>query len=133
MKVIASELSIRCRGKRYNTWKIYVWEMIVVWPIGATLGIAVLLWRHRSKLNPSIPVDTSAKKKRRRSDTLVDGFQREQRRNKKAMDELLKLQIREQDETIRGLEFLYEDYVSPFLCNQFDDPLGTPMLSFPHL
>ena len=41
---------------------------------------------------------------------LHDGFQREQRRHARAMDEISKLDVRIDDGSIAGLEFLFEDY-----------------------
>ena len=102
LRVIAVELSIQCRGKsgtRYGQWQIFAAIMIVVWPIGAPLCIAVLLWRNRRKLNPTltaVPENSGG------------GFQRQEWRS--AQLELKKLQLREADTSITGLEFLFEEY-----------------------
>jgi len=109
LKVIAAELSIKCTSKRYRRWAVYAAVMIAIWPVGATLATAVLLWSNRAKLNPTVlaPVDNDMA---RNDDDDVDGFQRERRRHANAMGELAKLKVRANDASIAGLEFLFEDF-----------------------
>jgi len=109
LRVIASELSIKCTSKRYRRWAVYVAIMIALWPVGATLGLAVLLWRNRGKLNPEVPAEAIAQHHDQDDD--VDGFQRERKRHRKAMDQLRKLAVRDEDDSVKGLEFLFEECV----------------------
>ena len=54
LEVMAVELSVNCRSTRYKGWRIYDIIMIVIWPVGTTLGLAILLWLNRKELNPEI-------------------------------------------------------------------------------
>ena len=106
LRVIAAELSIKCTSKRYRRWAVYDAIMVALWPVGATLGLAVLLFRNRAKLNPTVVQQAVATDRNHE----IDGFEREQRRHAKAMSELSKLKVRNNDQSIAGLEFLFEDY-----------------------
>ena len=108
--VVATELSIECTSTRYRQWKIYDVLMIVIWPVGMTLGLSVLLFSHRAKLNPKLEEDERLPPQRRSSDIDFDGFARQKSRHKKAMEQLQKLEIRDTDDSIAGLEFLFEEY-----------------------
>ena len=81
--------------------------MIAVWPGGATLGLAILLWRNRAKLNPALDERTVD------SNVRESGFQRAQREYKSALEQIRKLEIRGNDESISGLEFFFEEYGIP--------------------
>jgi len=109
LRVIATELSVRCSSKRYRRWLVYDGVMIALWPVGTLLGLATLLFKNRKKLNPQV---NHALQTRMSSDPDgdVDGFQLEKRRHAQAMGELSKLKVRNADESLRGLEFLYEEY-----------------------
>ena len=106
LRVIGVELSIKCTSKRYRRWAIYDALMIVMWPVGVTLGIGVLLWRNRSKLNPKLP-DPQNNQPQTPAEHRRDLAER---RHAKVMDELAKLELRDKDESLTGLEFLFEDY-----------------------
>ena len=129
LKVIASELSISCTSTRYKKWTIYVALMIIIWPVGATLGIATLLWSNRSNLNPKIPTgdttdedsdsdeddDTKEDESPREVVTPmetggIDGFERQRRRHAKVMIQLEKINLRDANEALAGLEFVFEEY-----------------------
>mmetsp|Transcript_2290 Transcript_2290/g.7733 ORF Transcript_2290/g.7733 Transcript_2290/m.7733 type:complete len:1105 (+) Transcript_2290:2193-5507(+) len=132
LRVIADEPSIRCASKRYRRWAIYDAIMIALWPVGATSAIALLLWRNRHALNPALasvdadadadatngpdvpaPSSSSTRKKLAdddNDDDVIEGFQRDRRRHLGAMGELAKLKIRNADESLKGLEFLFEEY-----------------------
>ena len=113
LRVIAVELSISCRSKRYRRWAIYDGIMIAVWPVGATLGLAILLWRNRTKLNPALPTDE--KSVLDDSNVRDSGFERAQGMFVNALEQIKKLEIRSNDESISGLEFLFEEYGIPVL------------------
>ena len=93
LRVIATQLDIKCTSRRYRRWGIFTGLMIAVWPLGATTGLATLLWSHRTKLNP----DVSKK------------FTRKERKERRAY-EIEKLRLRNADPTISGLAFLFEEY-----------------------
>lgn len=63
--------------------------MIAVWPLGMTFCLALLLWTHRRRLNP----------------TIVNEDQKED-----VSSDLVKLRIRDADESVKFLSFLYEDF-----------------------
>ena len=46
--------TISCTSPSYDAWLPYVVVSIVVYPIGVPLGFAVVLWRLRDHLNPSV-------------------------------------------------------------------------------
>jgi len=104
LKVVAVQLSVQCFSRRYNSWAIYVAIMIAIYPIGATLDCAILLWCSRAKLNPALDADSVT------ADG-GDGFSSgELRRHARAMDQAAKLELRSTDDSIAGLEFLFEEY-----------------------
>ena len=119
LSVIAVDLAVKCTSRRHQRWTLYVGFMIGIWPVGATLCLAALLWRNRFKLNPTTAQvrahidEMSGSQQRRRTSqtntTLSDGFDRERRRHARAMDEISKLDLRNADSTIAGLEFLFEE------------------------
>ena len=88
--VIAMQPDIPCTSPRYRYWKYYTAVMIAVWPVGMTMGLALLLWAHRRKLNPDV------EKK----------FTRKERQ----LHDIEKLRHRDADPSISGLAFLFEEY-----------------------
>jgi len=62
-----------------------------------------LLFKHRTKLSPQVDREHTSQDHAR-------GFLRERRRHFVALGELAKIEIRNADESIAGLEFLYEEY-----------------------
>ena len=103
LRVIASALSIKCTSKRYRQWAIYAALMIAVWPVGATLGIAVVLFATRAKLNPAVALPSSDLGSN-------EAVRRETSRHLKAVTELKKIEARNADKSITGLEFVFEEY-----------------------
>lgn len=71
-------------------------------------GSRLLLFKNRNKLNP--PLSHLQNPHMSESEGDADGFQREKRRHTLAMGELAKLKVRNDDDRLRGLEFLYEEY-----------------------
>lgn len=82
LRVITSALEIKCTSPKYRRWSMYAGLMIILYPVGATFGLAVLLWSHRGKLNPA-------------GDNLPDQ---------------VKYDLRDADESIDSLKFLFEEY-----------------------
>jgi len=60
LRVIATDLSVKCTSTRYRRWSFYVAIMIVIWPIGVTLSLALLLWCNRAKINPPLGASKSS-------------------------------------------------------------------------
>jgi len=108
LRVIATELSIRCTSRRYRRWACYAVLMIAVWPGGATMGLALLLWKHRAKLNPRVTSPMEFPTALTSRD--LDGFARDRRRYSQAMEQLRKVAARNDDEAVKGLAFLFEEY-----------------------
>lgn len=102
LRVIAVETSIKCTSKRYQRWAPYAATMIAVWPVGTTLGIGLLLWQNRERLDPVVL-------KKNEGDDIA-GLEREERHHRTATVELIKLKQRNADGTIVGLEFLIEEF-----------------------
>ena len=130
LRVMANELAIKCTSRRYQRWAVYVAIMIAVWPVGATCGLGVLLFRNRHRLNPRRPKQTAVG---RPALSGVDGFEREQRRHFNAMGELAKIKIRNADKSIAGLEFLFEDYVRSIFSRSSRKTIGAAVFLIPHL
>ncbi|KAJ8614593.1 hypothetical protein CTAYLR_004976 [Chrysophaeum taylorii] len=104
LRVVASQLDIRCTSARYKAWALYDACMIALWPVGVTLGIAVVLWRNRSRLDPDVVSSSSSRGE-------IDGaFQRDQRRRATASLQVEKIAIRNADPSVASLEFLFEEY-----------------------
>ena len=108
LHVLAVDLSIKCDNSRYRRWSPFVAMMIAVWPVGVPVGLAVLLWSNRAKLNPALPRFDLAPSERRTLE--CDGPEREQLRHAMAMEDHAKLKLRNEDESIAALEFIFEDY-----------------------
>ncbi|KAJ8598600.1 hypothetical protein CTAYLR_001698 [Chrysophaeum taylorii] len=97
---------LRCAGERYAGNLKLVLLMIFVWPVGVPLGFAVLLWRYRHEINPKIDEARSAYD--RYASSL--GFESDRRRFFESVKQSKKIDIREKNESIKWLEFLYEEY-----------------------
>uniref|UniRef100_A0A7S3K1T8 Tyrosine-protein kinase ephrin type A/B receptor-like domain-containing protein n=1 Tax=Aureoumbra lagunensis TaxID=44058 RepID=A0A7S3K1T8_9STRA len=109
LKIVASQLDIKCTGDRYKLFGIYSALMIVLWPVGVTLGLTVLLWRNRAHLNPPVIVDSNSREGGKK-DEETDDFKKEKHRHATAMRELVKIKKRDEDESISSLEFFFEEY-----------------------
>jgi len=110
--VVASELSIKCTGRRYRRWRVYDAMMVALYPAGMTSLIAVLLWSNRAKVNPRIQVASRSESSSER-EAASDGdgrYARELRRHQRSLDELAKSELRDADDSIAGLKFLYDEY-----------------------
>lgn len=112
LQVVAVQLNVKCTSKRYAAWSLYNACMILFWPVGLPFGIAVVLWRNRARLNP--PVDAEGNGAVVDTDNLdpieTTAFLRERRRHATAILQLEKIKIRNEDQTISSLAFLFEEY-----------------------
>ena len=108
LRVIAVERDIKCTSKRYRRWRVYDAFMIFIWPVGAVLCVAMLLFKNRAKLNPAL-TDEAPPPQTGGATRGDGGFEREKRRHARAMGELRKLKLRSADDSISGLEFLFEE------------------------
>jgi hypothetical protein len=57
---LRADYSISCDTGKHTAYKIYAAVMIAVYPIGIPSLYAVLLWRHRHSLNPTISTTAEA-------------------------------------------------------------------------
>lgn len=110
LKVLMADPSVKCTSPRYHAWFAYVIFSCLVWPIGMPLGVGVLLWRNRRRLNPIIPDNYLARRSSSGTVEHTQAFQRERLRHKIAMQQLAKLDIRDKDKNLRFLEFVFEEY-----------------------
>jgi len=108
LRVIASELSIKCTNKRYRQWRIYAGIMIGIWPVGVPLVFATLLWSKRAKLNP--PLENYESRRAKDGVDKAEGLQREELRHMKAINQLEKLELRDSDDSLEALAFVFEEY-----------------------
>jgi len=106
LRVITSELSIKCTNKRYRKWRVYAGIMIGIWPVGVPLVFATLLWRDRAKLNPALDEPRRAKD----GVDKTEGLQRRERRHMEAINQREKLELRDADHSLEALKFAFEDY-----------------------
>lgn len=109
MIVLMTDPSVKCTSPRYDAWFPYVVISCIVWPVGMPLGVGILLWSNRHRLNPP-NVD---KKFIARSSSLEEvqkhAFQREKDRHQVAMQQLAKLDVRDNDTSLRSLQFVFEE------------------------
>ena len=104
LRVVSSDLSIKCTSKRYKTWSVYAAIMIGIWPLGVPFIFTLLLWRNRRKLNPRLDKVAATA-------TTKEGLQlRSERRYATAVSQLEKLEIRNKDTSLKSLEFIYEEF-----------------------
>ncbi|KAJ8598203.1 hypothetical protein CTAYLR_005533 [Chrysophaeum taylorii] len=106
LNVLLVDPDLRCAGKRYKSSLQLVLMMIVVWPIGVPACFAILLWRNRHKINPKMPDAASADA----AYASLLGFDADRDRFFQSVQQRWKIEAREQDESIKWLEFLYEEY-----------------------
>jgi len=100
--VMASELAVKCTSTAYRRWRGYVAFQIFIWPVGATAAIAMLLFKHSTKLNPRVQA---------REVEISGDFGLAGRRYERAMREVEKVEQRKTHyDSIAGLEFLWEEY-----------------------
>ena len=96
--------------------------MIAVWPVGATLGLLILLWSKHKSLNPEL---TGKERQEVLDETILKyddaAFQRAQRKYVSAMEQIGKLKKRNKDESILGLEFFFEEYGIPVLKSKISN------------
>lgn len=120
LEVLAVDLAIRCTSARYKRWVWYVVLMIFVWPVGFVLGISLLLWRYRHRLDPpldaaealgpSVTQGSSNSSNVDNSDERWDDFRRERNRHQTAVNQIRKLELRDLDLDLAKIAFVYEEY-----------------------
>ena len=114
LRVITTALSIKCTTNRYRKWRIYAGIMIGIWPVGVSLIFFILLWRNGKKLNPTLEDESStahdAKVESSQVVDRVEDLKRETRRHTRAMGQIKKLELRDKDDSLSALEFLFEEY-----------------------
>ncbi|KAJ8605816.1 hypothetical protein CTAYLR_000574, partial [Chrysophaeum taylorii] len=98
LRVLAVSMDIRCTSPAYRGWLWFVVLMVIVWPIGVPLSIAVLLWSNRHRLDPPLEGDS------RRL------FRRDRRQLVAAADQRKKIEVRDKDHELRRIEFIFEEY-----------------------
>mmetsp|Transcript_2957 Transcript_2957/g.9232 ORF Transcript_2957/g.9232 Transcript_2957/m.9232 type:complete len:499 (+) Transcript_2957:612-2108(+) len=115
LKVLAADLNISCRGRRYDAWLPFAVCMVGIWPVGMPSAMLIVLWRYRHRLNPEIEdaLDTAQLKASISSTSTGEArgeYEKEEERHRVALTQLAKIEKRQEDEHLRALEFLYEDY-----------------------
>jgi len=115
LRVITSELSVKCTNSRYRHWRVYAGSMILIYPIGVPFVFAILLWRNRAKLNPPLDDETTPTEEKdgvvARLGVKGDGFQRRgERRHAEAMKQRKKLELRDADHSLAALKFVFDEY-----------------------
>ncbi|KAJ8614287.1 hypothetical protein CTAYLR_001173 [Chrysophaeum taylorii] len=57
LHALQSDPSIQCTTARYKGWLWYVLLMIAIWPIGFPLGLTILLYCYKERLNPRLDAE----------------------------------------------------------------------------
>ena len=113
LRVIATQLDIKCTTPRYRRWAVYTGFMIFVWPVGVVAMLAVILWTHRTKLNPRLEATTH--------DLAADLLGGADAAPKCEALDVVKVHIRDADDSVATLSFLFEDFrPSCYLFPLFD-------------
>ena len=120
IKVLRIDPMISCTSPSYDNWLPYVVISIVVYPIGVPLGFAIVLWRQREHLNPSVSARAIHRTPSGRN--IVD--RRQELTNEQDEDyldqavehyneslvQLRKLEARADDPALASITFLYEEF-----------------------
>lgn len=103
LKVLSAALDVKCSGDKYREWRGAIFLFLFLWPLGVPMTFAACLWRAHDKVNPPLGDREPA------FDPDLANAPSLQRKVDAWKDQVLKLELRSRDPSIRSISFLWEE------------------------
>jgi len=121
-KYLVVDSLLKCRGPRYRRWAPIAVLAIAIWPVGVPLLWTTILWNARRRINPAVVdgrvVRSPTRKKKEEEKNFDDDKDDDdddvgkdaKARLLFAVSERKKIRLRDDDESLRPVAFLVDEY-----------------------